>query len=204
MAEELQLAWMGDFDSLKQFVSEKLNLNGEWVSPGGDKKLFNDGYISISWRKNKKALLIDGDDRDKFKSKLCRMICANDFNKGNMCEETKTVNVECRSASPIRAPLSELSTEVEGIKLNVTIAEREIEVNKSAISKVESNLHEINSGYEDLRLQFDEYKKITEVLIQRDRFQHSTTFEYSNVIDKVNPSETKRYQDEGEMQALGS
>jgi hypothetical protein len=34
MAEELQLAWMGDFDSLKQFVSEKLNLNGEWVSPG--------------------------------------------------------------------------------------------------------------------------------------------------------------------------
>ena len=71
-----------------------------------------------------------------------------------------------------------------------------LEVNKSAISKVESNLHEINSGYEDLRLQFDEYKKITEVLIQRDRFQHSTTFEYSNVIDKVNPSETKRYQDE--------
>ena len=92
--------------------------------------------------------------------------------------------------------LSELSTEVEGIKLDVTIAEREIEVNKSAISKVESNLHEINSGYEDLRLQFDEYKKITEVLIQRDRFQYSTTFEYSNVIDKVNPSETKRYQDE--------
>ncbi|CAB4041467.1 Hypothetical predicted protein [Paramuricea clavata] len=44
--------------------------------------------------------------------------------------------------------------------------------------------------------EFDEYKKITEVLIQRDRFQHSTTFEYSNVIDKVNPSETKRYQDE--------
>jgi cellulose biosynthesis protein BcsQ len=72
-----------------------------------------------------------------------------------------------------------------------------IVVNKSAIiSKVESNLHEINSGYEDLRLQFDEYKKITEVLIQRDRFQQSTTFEYSNVIDKVNPSETKRYQDE--------
>ncbi|CAB4023111.1 Hypothetical predicted protein, partial [Paramuricea clavata] len=161
MAEELQLAWMGDFDSLKQFVSEKLNLNGEWVSPGGDKKLFNDGYISISWRKNKKALLIDGDDREKFKT-----------------------------------PLSELSTGVEGIKLDVTIAEREIEVNKSAISKVESNLHEINSGYEDLRLQFDEYKKITEVLIQRDRFQHSTTFEYSNVIDKVKPSETKRYQDE--------
>ncbi|CAB4027816.1 Hypothetical predicted protein [Paramuricea clavata] len=166
----------GEIEASKTFVSEKRNLNGEWVSPGGDKKLFNDGYISISWRKNKKALLIDGDDRDKFKSKLCRMICANDFNKGNMCEETKTVNVECRSASPIRAPVSELSTEVEGIKLDITIAEREIEVNKSAISKVESNLHEINSGYEDLRLQFDEYKKITEVLIQRDRFQHSTTF----------------------------
>ncbi|CAB4034646.1 Hypothetical predicted protein [Paramuricea clavata] len=196
MAEELQLAWMGDFDSLKQFVSEKLNLNGEWVSPGGDKKLFNDGYMSISWRKNKKALLIDGDDRDKFKSKLCRMICANDFNKGNMCEGNMW------SASPMRAPLSELSTEVEGIKLDVTIAEREIEVNKSAISKVESNLHEINSGYEDLRLQFDEYKKITEVLIQRDRFQHSTIFEYSNVIDKVNPSETKRYQDEEDLVKL--
>ncbi|CAB4036634.1 Hypothetical predicted protein, partial [Paramuricea clavata] len=119
------------------------------------------------------------------------MICANDFNKGNMCEETTTVNVEGRTASPMRAPLSELSTEVEGIKLDVTIAEREIEVNKSAMSKVESNLHEVNNGYEDLRLQFDEYKKITEVLIQRDRFQHSTTFEYSNVLIQAKLNCTK-------------
>ena len=43
-------------------MKEGLKLTGVWSFPGGDKKIFNDGYTSISWRKNKKLLLLDGKD----------------------------------------------------------------------------------------------------------------------------------------------
>ena len=49
--ENLSLAWTGDFDSLKKFSNEVLNLDGEWTQPGGDKKLFTFGNSSIVWRK---------------------------------------------------------------------------------------------------------------------------------------------------------
>jgi hypothetical protein len=34
---ELHLCWMGNIEQLKQFVSDNIELNGVWVSPGGDK-----------------------------------------------------------------------------------------------------------------------------------------------------------------------
>ena len=36
--KSLGLAWSGDFESLKRFVSESLKLDGVWSQPGGDKK----------------------------------------------------------------------------------------------------------------------------------------------------------------------
>ena len=33
----LQLAWTGDYQSLKSFVNENLKLVGEWDQPGSDK-----------------------------------------------------------------------------------------------------------------------------------------------------------------------
>jgi hypothetical protein len=51
---DLHLCLMGNIEQLKQFVSDNIelnNLNGVWVSPGGDKKKYSDGDTSISWRK---------------------------------------------------------------------------------------------------------------------------------------------------------
>ena len=36
----LCFAWIGDFESLKQFVREDLKLRGDWEQSGGDKKVF--------------------------------------------------------------------------------------------------------------------------------------------------------------------
>ena len=35
----LKLAWTGDLLSLKTMVNKHLKLDGEWISPGGEKKI---------------------------------------------------------------------------------------------------------------------------------------------------------------------
>ena len=75
---KLSFAWTGDFESLKQFVSDTLKLDGTWSQPGGDKKLFTFGDSSISWRKNKNLLSLDGEKASNLKRKLCKQICEHD------------------------------------------------------------------------------------------------------------------------------
>jgi hypothetical protein len=41
LSDKLCIAWSGTYESLKQFVSEDLQLKGTWEQPGGDRKLFN-------------------------------------------------------------------------------------------------------------------------------------------------------------------
>ena len=41
LRENLCFAWSGDFESLKLFIKEDLKLDGTWLHPGGDKKLFS-------------------------------------------------------------------------------------------------------------------------------------------------------------------
>jgi hypothetical protein len=41
LLDNLSIAWSGDFDSLKKFTGDELNLNGNWEHPGGEKKIFN-------------------------------------------------------------------------------------------------------------------------------------------------------------------
>lgn len=190
---ELQLSWMGDFDLLKQFVSENLELSGEWISPGGDKKTLSDGCTSISWRKNKKVLSIDGKEKNKLKRKLCSVICGEDFeeNEGISLQEATTTN----DNSPSDYTSNELSTEVEGIKLDVTIVEQTIKFNTHSIRKVESDLVRIDSDYEEIRQQLDKFKKETQEILQRQTNQLPSSFEYSNVIYKDIPRGKKRCHD---------
>ncbi|CAB4020218.1 Hypothetical predicted protein [Paramuricea clavata] len=41
------MSWSGDFESLKRFVKESLNIVGTWSSPGGEKKLFSSSDVNI-------------------------------------------------------------------------------------------------------------------------------------------------------------
>ena len=74
ISKSLGLAWSGDFDSLKWFVAESLKLNGTWVQPGGDKKVFTAKDISITWRKNKNLLFVEGAKASQLKKEVCRYI----------------------------------------------------------------------------------------------------------------------------------
>ena len=41
--------WKGNLPQLKSFVSNELNLNGKWSSPGGEMKVFKNSQITLKW-----------------------------------------------------------------------------------------------------------------------------------------------------------
>ena len=62
-----ELFWKGSLDELKEFVHNKLKLDGSWSSPGGDVKLLIGENISLKWQgkhKQKLAVISDNDDQD--------------------------------------------------------------------------------------------------------------------------------------------
>ena len=67
----ISLAWTDDFNSLKQFTADVLKLNGEWTQPGGDKKVFASGDITLIWRKTKYLLSVDGGKSMEVKKRIC-------------------------------------------------------------------------------------------------------------------------------------
>ena len=74
-SDYLSIAWTGDYESLKQFVSERLKIDGIWSHPGGDKKLFTSEYATISWKKSKNVILVDGERAVDIIKELCKLIC---------------------------------------------------------------------------------------------------------------------------------
>ena len=70
MSTNLRLSWAGDLNSLKEFVENTLELQGNWSSPAGKKKLFLANNVKILWWKNKKFLTIEGDDTDRIKKSM--------------------------------------------------------------------------------------------------------------------------------------
>ena len=75
LSDNLGIAWIGDFESLRQFVSEHLKIDGVWSHPGGDKKVFTSENVIISWRKSKGILLVSGDKAGYIVNELCKQIC---------------------------------------------------------------------------------------------------------------------------------
>ena len=67
----ISLAWTGDFESLKQFTAHVLKLDGDWTQPGGDKKVFASGDITLIWRKTKYLLSVDGRKSVEVKKRIC-------------------------------------------------------------------------------------------------------------------------------------
>ena len=74
--ERLCFAWSGDYESLKQFVKDDLNLEGTWSQPGGDRKLFTLGDSTILWKKNKNVLRLDGARANEIMQSLCKLMCS--------------------------------------------------------------------------------------------------------------------------------
>lgn len=96
--DNLRVAWVGDYDSLKRFVGEDLKLNGIWDQPGGDKKIFRADGISISWRKTKSLLHLEGAEAGSVTQQLFAKIC-NNTPTTNSDVNTENSNSSCEIIS---------------------------------------------------------------------------------------------------------
>ena len=168
---KLQLCWTGEFEDLKEFVSENIELNVVWKSPGGDKKTFSDGHTTISWRKSKNVLQIEGKDENTIKAKLCSVLCGFVAASAGSGGSSST--------------LSELSTDVEGIKLDATIFEKDIQSNRLAIKNVEDSVNQVSENYREICNKLDNCMKEIHLLHNNKHMAQSVqTSEYSNLVDK--------------------
>ena len=148
--QELQLCCMGEFEKLRLFVNENVDFVGIWSSPGGDKKKYSDGNSSTSWRKPKKVLEIQGRDRSVITAKLCSMLCNVDPVQSS---EVSCAKCDRNGTSPSTS--NELSAKVEGVKLDLTIAEKAICDNKYSIKKIEESLHKVIGKFDNIGRQLE-------------------------------------------------
>ncbi len=119
----LQLYWMGDLELLKQFVNKNIELtNGARSSPGGDKKTYSDGHTSISWRRSKKILQIEGKEENLIKAKLCSAICNANFVSSG--ERTRVIVNGQQVTSPTTLDLDDPSTKMDSDKSGAVIARK--------------------------------------------------------------------------------
>ena len=75
LIDKVDLAWTGYYDALKKFLAE--DLKGIWEQLGGGKKVFMVDNTSISWRKTKNVLQLEGEKVDQIKQLLCSKMCGD-------------------------------------------------------------------------------------------------------------------------------
>ena len=69
-----KLKWTADFEALQRFFAEVLVLSdGEWTTPRGYAKLYQDESIYIRWYSHTESITISGKDEKEFKEKLTKL-----------------------------------------------------------------------------------------------------------------------------------
>ena len=161
--KNLKLAWHGDYQSVKCLVAEFLKLNGKWDSPGGEKKVFYcDGSQTIVWLSKKKLLQIEGANARSLQRKLISSIydvnresesASNNLNQGETLNRCECPEIACRC--------NELITELEGVKLDITIAETRLE---KAINNNFNELERVRALTNKMQIEVNKIHSLVNVL----------------------------------------
>lgn len=158
LISNLKLSWASDFESLKSLVSDTLQVEGIWSSPGGEKKVFQGNDVKISWLKNKKYLTLQGKERSNMTCRLLKLIDNNyEPERLNM---NATYNTDGISPCSYSCKCTELSTDMEGVKLDLTILESKMNQQTQAYRGEMSKLREdlINSNLKINKAQCDNHQ----------------------------------------------
>ena len=130
-------AWSGDFESLKLLIAEDLKLEGIWEHPGGDKKVFKFNNSSISWRKSKRILQIEGEEMGKVYQRLCAKIL-NSLH--STVENTNESDMSCQTnTDTLRLPsctCADVVSDIEELKLSQ-------EINREIIQALSQSVEQI-------------------------------------------------------------
>ena len=169
LRDKLCFAWAGDFECLKRFVSEDLQLNGTWSQPGGDKNLFTFDDSVIIWRKNKNLLYLNGEKAGDVMKELCQQICKQD----------EDISVAKQSS------MQDVCEDLESLKLGQL-------TNSEAIQTISESISNIGPAIRQFQEFMDRNKKFPD-----DEFRTEPTiitnesFEYANRENICNGNKAK-------------
>ena len=148
--KNFKLAWVGDYSSIKSMVAEFLKLDGEWQQPGGEKKIFYCGNTPVlTWWSKKKTLHLDGVNS---RTLILKLLSTSVLRKESDDIVNNINSRPCYSC----CHCNEMSTDMEGIKLDMAIVEskldksiihnsQEINEMKSAVNEMGCRLESFNS-----------------------------------------------------------
>ena len=142
-----KLVWLNDLDSLKNFVVNVLQLQGKWLTPGGNTKQFksSNGNVIINWyNKKQQTLNFQGRDGPGLKDKLVELVrekpgTLTDLQapeplastertmqpslseEANSCHLNGGTSIDDESSPncPQQRSNSEIVTDIEGLKLDL-------------------------------------------------------------------------------------
>ena len=128
-----------EYEVLKKLLSEDLKLAGIWEQSGGDKKVFRTNDTSISWRKSKILLNLEGTDAGKILQLLCTKIC-EDLNAVNKTNNIIISDCSCQTESDIsRSCLCKckyICHDIEGLKSGQKVTSEAIQSLSKAVSHI--------------------------------------------------------------------
>ncbi|CAB4037689.1 Hypothetical predicted protein [Paramuricea clavata] len=151
--KNLKLSWAGDFESLKRVVSDYIKFDGRWTSPGGEKKVCSNPDTSITWWKNKKFLLVEGNQAERI-IELFIVILTN-IASFRPSDRPGNINIDLPNSDKINLVSScsckcnNLTVDIEGIKLDNVVLESRMEhktnTNTEIINNVQQELLKLQS-----------------------------------------------------------
>ena len=177
--DKINIAWTGDFECLKQFTNEFLKLHGDWSQPGGDKKVFACNYLTMTWRKTKQVLVIEGEKSDEVKRQICMEMLRDDSSLGQPLQTQENVTADKHTCME----------EIECLKQEQSLNREMIQSLADAVSGLATALNGLqgNDRKNPRNSGFGIQKSDTEQL----QYANQSTINDSIVPEKLSDSSTK-------------
>ena len=138
--DNLKFSWTRNLESLKYFIEKDIKFKGIWTSPGGERKSCSDGKTTITWGRNKKSIQIRGAEAENIKRSFCHILTGSHYNMN--IKEPMVNNCSCNCI--------DIATDIEGVKLDAVIAEREMKSTIAQNSLPIENLQTQLNSFADL------------------------------------------------------
>ena len=119
------------------------NMHGQ---PGGDKKVFMTRNISISWRKSKSLLYIEGPEADKITQLLCSKIMEN-LNGVSGNSNISSSDCSCQTEvdiskySDFRSDIKELKVSQNASKEGIQALSGTVDLIAKTLAHIQGNIH---------------------------------------------------------------
>ena len=154
VTDNICFAWTGDFDSLKLLVAKDLELSGIWEHPGGDKKVFKFNNSSISWRKSKSLLQLEGDEVGTVIQRLCVKILKS---LQSATESGNNTDISCQTVDETPLPCScncnctaDVCSDIEELKSDHAIDRETIRSLSDSVVQIAGIVQQLHKDFDKI------------------------------------------------------